>query len=905
MFIQSLILFQNIGYARPVPDYVENFSFNEVIADYSSPSFGQSAPDFTLSGIDGSLVTLSELRGEEVLLVFWNISCPYCAAKVPLLNQLHEDGLKVVAIALGDSRGKVKKYIDQMNVKFDILPDGNRTVGKAYDIDSVPQPFLIDTDGTIAWSGPEDGSEIWNYLNSQEIQVQALTASLVSHWSMDDYTSDTNVVDSSGNGLDGTAQQNTSDLHTDGPIGGALSFDGSDYINLGSPALLDDLPSGDFSVSVWINDQSSSDHRMIIGVKPDETKWILRKQSVGSGASILFRANHSTTSARFITPEGSLEPNIWHHIVAAWDADTKTCKIYINGSESSYTTATPGVGTYNSDASYDKEIGRASFSGGGHYFEGAIDQIKIFNKVLSQHEIYELYEERNSSLDLEVYFVPYVGDIDGSIETDWYTFYNRLRQWHDANSIPGSFSFYPETMTNMQFNSIIGDMYDSNNIELLLKGEDEFEGTRLDYMTYSEVTDALMTWQAKFIYELEQIGYSDVNSPVTYNQLQQRFNETIRDAAHDVGFQMYFEHGVSDEYGYIDMLPDFDITQYSVSLTISGSPGPNEAFKQPEDVIQEVLDFSDEEMIYINGIKVVPLLCHQQDFRITEESSDINEAKWDIYTSLLTMAEDDSRIQLVKPEEVYELRHKYLRDYIFTDFGTSDHGWTAAGLGQSKFEIGVPIPFDPCEESCLTDCFGTGPSEDHSPNDVNAACTNLDGHMAPNAYILTNSLTSPVYDFSGRTDVALELWRFMEIEGEDYDLCYFQYKDEPVGEWTSFDIYGANEVNDVNWVHYAKNLSSIADGKSYFQMRFYCTTDDWYEGSGLCLDDIKLSWIVGSDFNIDKKVDFFDYTGLATAWLTDPNDPNFNDIYDLADNNVIDTADLDIFINDWLLGAQP
>ncbi|MHC4292782.1 MAG: hypothetical protein ACYSTX_00680, partial [Planctomycetota bacterium] len=336
-----------------------------------------------------------------------------------------------------------------------------------------------------------------------------------------------------------------------------------------------------------------------------------------------------------------------------------------------------------------------------------------------------------------------------------------------------------------------------------------------------------------------------------------------------------------------------------------GSPGPNEAFKQPEDVIQEALDFSDEEKIYINGIKVIPLLCHQQDFRVTEESSDINEAKWDIYTSLLTMAEEDSRIQLVKPEEVYELRHKYLRDYIFTDFGTSDHGWTAAGLGQSKFEIGAPVPFDPCGGACLTDCFGTGPSEDHSPNDVNAACTNLDGHMAPNAYILTNSLTSPVYDFRGRSDVALELWRFMEIEGEDYDLCYFQYKDELAGEWISFDVYGANEVNDVNWVHYAKNLSSIADGKGHFQMRFYCTTDDWYEGSGLCLDDIKLSWIVGSDFNIDKKVDFLDYTGLAAAWLTYPNDSNFIDIYDLADNNVIDTADLDIFIKDWLLGVQP
>ncbi|MHC4133093.1 MAG: LamG-like jellyroll fold domain-containing protein, partial [Planctomycetota bacterium] len=579
--------------------------------------------------------------------------------------------------------------------------------------------------------------------------------------------------------------------------------------------------------------------------------------------------------------------------------------IYIDGSESSYTDAISGEGTYNSEASYDKQIGRMSWNGNVQFFEGDIDQVKIFNKVLSQQEIDELYDEINPSLDLEVYFVPYVGDIDGSIDTGWYPFYDRLIQWHDANSIPSGFSFYPETMNNSQFNTIIGNMYDSNNIELILKGEDEFEGTRLDYLTYSEVKEALTAWQNKFIYELEQLGYTDVQLPVTYNQLKQRFNETIRDATYDSGYQMYFEHGVSDEYGYIEMLLDFDITQYSVPLTTSGSPGPNEVFKQPEEVIQEVLDFSADEMIFINGIKVVPLLCHQQDFRIIEEASDINEAKWDIYTSLLTMAEDDVRIQLVKPKEVYELRHKYLRNYILTDFGSNDHGWIADGNGQDKFEIGVPIPFDPCEGSCLTECFGTGPSGDHSSNDVNAACTNLDGHMAPDASVLTNSLTSPVYDFRGYSGVTLELWRYMEIEGENYDFCYYEYKDDVEGEWMSFDIYGPNEVNDVNWVPYSKDLSSVADGKAHFQIRFYCTTDVWYEGSGLCLDDIKLSWIVNSDFNIDKKVDFLDYTGLAAAWMTDPNDPNFIDIYDLADNNVIDTADLDIFTNDWLLGVKP
>ncbi|MHC4152733.1 MAG: hypothetical protein ACYSSP_11645, partial [Planctomycetota bacterium] len=180
--------------------------------------------------------------------------------------------------------------------------------------------------------------------------------------------------------------------------------------------------------------------------------------------------------------------------------------------------------------------------------------------------------------------------------------------------------------------------------------------------------------------------------------------------------------------------------------------------------------------------------------------------------------------------------------YILINFETDDHGWIAAGSGQGKFEIGIPVPFSPNKGECKTACFGTGPSEDHSAIGVNAACTNLDGYMAPLETLYTNSLTSPIYDFNGCSNVTLELWRFMEIEGVNSDFCYYQYKNSPTGQWTTFETYGSIEVNDDDWIKYTKDLSVVADGKSYFQLRFYCTTDEWTEGSGLCLDDIKISW---------------------------------------------------------------
>jgi len=56
-----------------------------------------------------------------------------------------------------------------------------------------------------------------------------------------------------------------------------------------------------------------------------------------------------------------------------------------------------------------------------------------------------------------------------------------------------------------------------------------------------------------------------------------------------------------------------------------------------------------------------------------------------------------------------------------------------------------------------------------------------------------------------------------------------------------------------------------------------------------------------ADFDSDGMVNFFDYALIAGAWLTTPNDVNYyDDIYDLVDNNFIDSNDLARFCEVWL-----
>ncbi len=70
----------------------------------------------------------------------------------------------------------------------------------------------------------------------------------------------------------------------------------------------------------------------------------------------------------------------------------------------------------------------------------------------------------------------------------------------------------------------------------------------------------------------------------------------------------------------------------------------------------------------------------------------------------------------------------------------------------------------------------------------------------------------------------------------------------------------------------------------------------------LCSRGICLNYRYGpaADFSNDKAVNFQDFAGLAAVWLSDANQPDFNDVYDLYDDNAVDMADLGVFAQYWL-----
>lgn len=125
---------------------------------------GTPAPDFTLRATPDQSVSLSELRGHPVVLVFYPADwSPVCTDELAVFNQLLPEFQRMGAIVLGISVDGVwshAAFADARNLQFQLLSDfePKGKVARAYGVYREKQgscaraTFVVDKDGVIAWS---------------------------------------------------------------------------------------------------------------------------------------------------------------------------------------------------------------------------------------------------------------------------------------------------------------------------------------------------------------------------------------------------------------------------------------------------------------------------------------------------------------------------------------------------------------------------------------------------------------------------------------------------------------------------------------------------------------------------------------------------------------------------------
>jgi cytochrome c biogenesis protein CcmG, thiol:disulfide interchange protein DsbE len=111
------------------------------------------APDFTINGFDGRIVTLSELRGNIVVINFWASWCLPCREEADYLEQTwrkyQDQGVVFIGVGYADTEKEARAYIEEFDITYLNGPDLGTRISKAYNIQGVPETFFVDKNGEL------------------------------------------------------------------------------------------------------------------------------------------------------------------------------------------------------------------------------------------------------------------------------------------------------------------------------------------------------------------------------------------------------------------------------------------------------------------------------------------------------------------------------------------------------------------------------------------------------------------------------------------------------------------------------------------------------------------------------------------------------------------------------------
>lgn len=117
---------------------------------------GDLAPNFTLQDLEGNAVSLSDYKGDVIILNFWATWCPPCKAEMPHMRKIYddykEDHVVVLAVNLTHtekSERDVTDFADEYRLTFPVVKDLDGDVTKLYKVLAYPTTYIVDRNGII------------------------------------------------------------------------------------------------------------------------------------------------------------------------------------------------------------------------------------------------------------------------------------------------------------------------------------------------------------------------------------------------------------------------------------------------------------------------------------------------------------------------------------------------------------------------------------------------------------------------------------------------------------------------------------------------------------------------------------------------------------------------------------
>jgi thiol-disulfide isomerase/thioredoxin len=121
-------------------------------ASGAGPASGP-APQFTLDSRSGAKISLSQYKGQVVMLNFWASWCGPCRQEMPLLENIYKKynkmGFTLIGVNVEPDSKAAEGFLKETPVSFPVIYDKDSTVSKAYDVSGMPSTVIIDRKGNI------------------------------------------------------------------------------------------------------------------------------------------------------------------------------------------------------------------------------------------------------------------------------------------------------------------------------------------------------------------------------------------------------------------------------------------------------------------------------------------------------------------------------------------------------------------------------------------------------------------------------------------------------------------------------------------------------------------------------------------------------------------------------------
>jgi hypothetical protein len=249
------------------------------------------------------------------------------------------------------------------------------------------------------------GNDWWWAIDNVEVSGKPIpepvnpgTEGLVAH-----YAFENDVNDSSGNGLNGTIIGDAT--FAAGVEGMALDLSGNDYVDCGGVAEFSFTNA--MTVSTWVNVRSVTTAWMAMVAK-GENAWRLGFNNLTTGVHYAFSGGTRGWQAANTATE--LAFGEWYHVAATYDANVGAI-VYINGKADASNTNLDGI-----DVNQKSLLIGDNPEATGRLLDGMLDEVKIYNRALSEAEIFYLagYRADTGGEDpsLSIYYIfDEVGDV--------------------------------------------------------------------------------------------------------------------------------------------------------------------------------------------------------------------------------------------------------------------------------------------------------------------------------------------------------------------------------------------------------------------------------------------------------------------------------------------------------------